>query len=140
MILKNADYDSLAKKIKDENKKIIVYGAGMIGQIIIPYLIQEYDLSDKLDCFVDTDKRKKGSKVNVCGKEYIITTSDYLDSIDEDNILLITNSKFFPIINFLDGIENLDNILSYLNTKAKKHLSLRRYIIVGLVEVKCRIS
>ena len=39
MILKNADYKSLAKKIKEENKKVIVYGAGMIGQIIIPYII-----------------------------------------------------------------------------------------------------
>ena len=49
MILKNADYKSLAKKIKEENKKVIVYGAGMIGQIIIPYIIWEYDLLDKLD-------------------------------------------------------------------------------------------
>jgi hypothetical protein len=114
MMLKNADYDSLAKKIKEENKKIIVYGAGMIGQIIIPYLMQEYELSDKLDCFIDADKRKKGSKVNVCGKEYIITTPDYLDVIDENNILLITNSKFFPILNFLDGIEQLNNIEGYV--------------------------
>lgn len=114
MILKNADYKSLAKKIKEENKKVIVYGAGMIGQIIIPYIIWEYDLLDKLDCFIDVDKRKKGSKVNVCGKEYTITTLDYLETIDENNIMLITNSNFFPIINFLDDIENLNNIEGYV--------------------------
>ncbi|MBP3768910.1 MAG: hypothetical protein J6I48_02205 [Lachnospira sp.] len=114
MILKNIDYDSLAKKIKDENKKIIVYGAGMIGQIIIPYIIHEYALSEMLDCFIDVDKRKWGNKVNVCGKGYAITSPDYLKTIDKNNILLITNSNFFSIINFLDEIENLNNIEGYI--------------------------
>jgi hypothetical protein len=42
MILKNADYGSLVKKIDIQKRKIIVYGAGMIGQMIVPYLVREY--------------------------------------------------------------------------------------------------
>lgn len=114
MILHNDMYEVFAEKVKSNKYNIIVYGAGMIGQIIIPYLIEEYGLADYLDCFIDADKRKKGSMVNVCGKEYPITTPDYLETIDENNILLITNSKFFPIINFLDGIENLNTIEGYV--------------------------
>ncbi len=114
MILKNDDFASLAKKIKDEKKTIIVYGAGMIGQIIIPYIIQEYDLSEVLNCFIDADNRKWGSKIGVCGKEYIINSPDYLQTINSNNILLITNSKFFSSIDYLDGIENLKRIEGYV--------------------------
>ena len=38
--------------------------------------------------------------------------TDYLDSIDENHILLITNSKFFSIINFLDSV--LNQLLHYV--------------------------
>jgi hypothetical protein len=114
MILKNADYNTLSKEIMDKNKRIIVYGAGMIGQIIIPYLINEYDIGGYLECFIDADIRKKGSLVSISGKGYPITTPDYLETIDQNHILLITISKCYPIIRFLDGIENLNNIEAYI--------------------------
>ncbi len=114
MILRNDDYDSLARKIINENRKIIVYGAGMIGQIIIPYLIDEYGVEHWLTCFVDADKRKQGSQIQVCGSDYPIVTPDYLENIDENHIILITNSNFFPIVQFLDGIRNLDKIEGYI--------------------------
>lgn len=114
MLLHRDMYEKIAEKVKTNNYKIIVYGAGMIGQIIIPYLIEKFGLGDYLDCFIDADKRKKGSIVKVCGKEYPITTPDYLESIDDNNVILVTNSKFYPIIKFLDGIKNLDSIEGYI--------------------------
>ena len=44
MQLRNTDYTSLVKKVKENNSRIIVYGAGMIGQIIVPYLVRKYNL------------------------------------------------------------------------------------------------
>lgn len=114
MILRNDLLKKVAECVKERKTKIIVYGAGMIGQIIIPYLIEEYDLGDYLDCFIDADKRKKDSMVNVCGKDYLITTPDYLNTIDENNVILVTNSKFYPIVKLLDGIKNLDAVEGYI--------------------------
>lgn len=114
MFLRNGHFADMAARVKGSNKKIIVYGAGMIGQIIMPYLIEEYGLADFLECFVDADKRKIGINVEICGKEYPIKSPDFLHDIDEKNILLITNSKFYQIVNFLDGIENLNDIDAYI--------------------------
>ena len=60
MRLRNTDYISLAKKIKENNNQVIVYGAGMIGQILVPYLVRKFNLYSNIDCFIDIDKRKKG--------------------------------------------------------------------------------
>lgn len=114
MILRDADYETLSKKIVSEGKCIIVYGAGMIGQMIIPYIITNYGLASNLECFIDADIRKTGEKIRICGKDYSIMTPDYLESIDENHIILITNSKFFSVVKFLDSIENLNNISGYI--------------------------
>ena len=114
MKLKNGSFTDMAKVIKEQKKRIIVYGAGMIGQIIIPYLVEEYDLRKYLDCFIDADKRKEGTFINIEGKDFVVRQPDYLETVDDNVIILVTNSKFFPIVKFLDGIENLNNIDTYI--------------------------
>ncbi len=114
MILKNCGYKEFAEKIETEKKKIIVYGVGMIGQIVVPYLVEEYVLYDNLICFVDMDQRKWRSKVKINSREYEITKPDFLKTIDDSYVLLITNSKFIPIINFLDSISCLNEVSGYI--------------------------
>lgn len=114
MIIRNSSYDSFAKMISKTSKKIIVYGAGMIGQIVIPYIIREYNLYEQLDCFIDMDKRKKGQVIVIADNRYEINTPDYLEKIDDNYIIMITNSKFFPVIKYLDGISNLNHVEGYI--------------------------
>ena len=50
MELRNLSYGELANRIREEQKEIIVYGAGMIGQIVCPkfslLLIQHIQIAD----------------------------------------------------------------------------------------------
>lgn len=114
MILRNSDYVSLAKKIKDNKSRVIIYGAGMIGQIIVPYLVREYGLYDTIDCFIDMDKRKKGKRISIDKYSYEIRTPDYLEEYCRNQVLLITNSHFFPVLKFLDTIAALNNTEAYI--------------------------
>ena len=65
MILKNSRYQDFAEKIKKENKKLIVYGAGMIGQVVLPNILQQYHLIDDVLYYVDRDQSKIGQKIKV---------------------------------------------------------------------------
>ncbi|HCL00889.1 MAG TPA: hypothetical protein DHW61_00440 [Lachnoclostridium phytofermentans] len=114
MILRNSDYVALVKRMKENNSKVIVYGAGMVGQIIVPYLVREYNLYNLIDCFIDMDKRKNGQKVVIDNYSYEIRTPDYLESSKENLILLITNSRFIPVVRFLDSIGALNDAEGYI--------------------------
>ncbi len=114
MILKNNNYKNLIEDIKKTNTKIIIYGAGMIGQVIVPYLIKEYKLYEYVDCFVDIDSHKIGKTIIVDDFKYEIKSTDYLNIISADHVILITNSNFSPVVNFLDGIKNLNDINGYI--------------------------
>ena len=65
MVLKNCRYSELAEKIKVENSRIVIYGAGMIGQIVVPYFIRSFALEEYVECYVDRDSRKQGRYVKI---------------------------------------------------------------------------
>ncbi len=114
MILKNASYEEFEKRIKDRNSRIIVYGAGMIGQIVVPYIAEAYGISDHIDCFVDMDSRKTGKKITIGSAEYEIRTPDVLDKVTDNTVILLTNSKFYPVVDALDKRPFLKNTECYV--------------------------
>lgn len=114
MKLRNSGYFNFAERVKRENKKIVVYGAGMIGQVIIPYILENYNLQDYLLCFIDADVRKQNQFVHISNKEYRIESVEYLKNKANELILLISNSKYFDVIEELEKIQQLNALEAYI--------------------------
>lgn len=114
MILQCSNYTEMAKKIRNENKSVIVYGAGMIGTVLIPYILQEYQLTEHCLFFVDSDSQKQGKKVKVGVNEYEIKKPDALKHITNNVVILITNSNYSSVIRMLDNIHQLDCVTGYV--------------------------
>lgn len=114
MILKYDSYENIARIVKQYNKKIVVYGAGMIGQIIIPYIISEYKLEDYLLFYIDGDRKKQEQIITISGRTYSIKTSEILKNLPTETIILITNSNFFPIVEMMDQINELNRTEGYI--------------------------
>lgn len=101
---------NLAEFIHARNLQIVVYGAGMIGTIVVPDFLERNGLLNQLCCYIDADERKCGSDILIAGKSYNISSPFLLNSIDRHSIILITNSNYEPVINMLDSIENIDGM------------------------------
>lgn len=114
MILKNCSYIELAEKIKENESRIIIYGAGMIGQVVVPYFINTFELHKYVECYVDMDKRKEGRTIQAGNFQYKICHPDCLITPIERLVVLITNSKFYPVIEYLDRISGLKSTECYL--------------------------
>lgn len=121
-------YENIANKVKSEKRHIAVYGAGMIGQIIIPYIIKEYQLYDNLLFYIDNDKKKQGGFICIEENKYPVNSPDFLRKLPADTVLLVTNSNYLPIVKMLDSIRELDSaegyiipILQVLNTHSKSN-------------------
>lgn len=111
--LKNLSYGDLVQKIQREEKKLIIYGAGMIGQILIPDLLQRYQLEQHLQFYADADSYKQGRQVTVGNRAYEIKSPEALQTYcrqEKDVMLLITNSHFEPVVRALDGMKELDGV------------------------------
>ncbi len=114
MILKNASYIELFEKIKQEQRSVIVYGAGAIGKIVVPYLIKKYQLEPYISCYVDKDTWKNGQIIEAGAGRFEIKTLEELKRADKNTIILITNSNFQSVIKALDEITELDSNEAYV--------------------------
>lgn len=114
MILRNSRFSELADKIKRDKNRVIVYGAGMIGQIVVPYFIEAFGLQKYIECYVDRDENKIGKRIRCSTFEYEIRNPDCLKSLVNNLVLLITNSKFYSVIDFLDGVAELESVEAYI--------------------------
>lgn len=100
----------LAQYIKDKNKKIYIYGAGMIGKIVIPDYVISNKLQDKVEVYIDADKRKQGDVVSVGGKKIRICSFKEVKEWNENVLLIITNSNYSEIVSQFDVLECMHNI------------------------------
>ena len=107
-------YEKIANHIKKENRYIVVYGAGMIGSVWIPYFIQKYQLCDNLLFYIDQDKRKQCGTISIGDRQYEVKNLEYLRKIPENAVVLVTNSNFSPIVKMLDEIEELRDVEGYI--------------------------
>lgn len=112
--IRNADFAKLAERIKKENSRVVIYGAGLIGKILIPYVVRTFTLYNFIECYVDADSRLVGEPVLIDSRSYVIRGLTFLDKMKKDDILLITNSKFYEVIDFLDSIPSLNDVTAYI--------------------------
>lgn len=55
MKLRNGTFQEIARDIKVNNKRLVVYGAWMIGTVYSAWYIENYDLFSNLICYCDGD-------------------------------------------------------------------------------------
>ena len=143
MILRNARYSEMAEKIKKYGSSIIIYGYGMIGQIVAPYLMEQYGLCQFVSCYVDNDCRKQEHTVKIGNYEYAVKSPDILHCVKENTVLLITNSNFYKIIDLLDGIPALEYVEGYIipvmqiyELQFAKEIEIGRYMEKAVIPKK----
>ena len=100
--------DNLALYIKKNKLRIVVYGAGMIGSIVLPDWINRYQLLDSLDFYVDADTRKQGTFILINDMKIKICSPEKLNTLTEKNVLVITNSNYNAVLSLLDQNKQLD--------------------------------
>lgn len=117
MKLRTLLFADFAEKIRREQKKIIVYGAGMIGQIVVPDIIRRFGLDNEVCFYVDADKTKQGKRVETGISSYEIKSAEVLKkycALNKNTVLLITNSRLYSVIEELDKIDELEDTEAYI--------------------------
>lgn len=109
-----ADYKSLAGRVKKNNSRIVIYGAGMIGTVIIPYLVDAYNLSDNVLFFIDGDRNKQRRFITVGNRKIVVESPDKLLNLPPNTVVFITNSNYSPIVQMLDEIPQMEKVDGYI--------------------------
>lgn len=110
---RKATFEDFSAQVKRTGKKVIVYGAGMIGQIAAPYWLCYYGLEHAVLCYVDADPYKQGQSVQVGPRNVPVQSLSVLDEVCGQYILLVTVSAFGPIVRALEQIPGTKEAEAY---------------------------
>lgn len=99
------------KAVLQNDAKIVIYGAGVIGQVTAPQFVQDLQLSDRVLLIADQDKNKQGKSISIGGHDTAVVPPYAMKGIEEPFVILVTGSRYERILAYLDkaGIpENTD--------------------------------
>lgn len=109
MRLKKGSLADFASRVKETGNPVIVYGAGVIGQVSAPYWLREYGLAQAVRCYVDADPCKQGGVVPVSGRQVLIEPLSVLEESAGRCILLVTVSAFIPVVRVLERLKGMED-------------------------------
>ena len=115
MILKNGSFEQMALRIKQKDKRIVIFGAGMIGTVTTPTILREYGIEDRVSFYVDNDRDKCNEGIVAYEKAYDVFRVEHLESVDGRNIVvLLAVSRFSDALSQLNKFPNLKNAMCYI--------------------------
>lgn len=91
-----------------------MFGAGVIGQVTTPEILQMYGLVPYLECYIDNDGEKWGTVISVCGKQLCVHSPEYMKSCGHDVVMLLNVSRFSNVLNQLERMECTKDMDCYI--------------------------
>ncbi len=111
----NALFSEFASHVKSVNKDIVLFGAGAMGRILIPYICKEYGLEERVKCCIDNNPAKQGKDILLISKAVPVYSLEYLGQLQEGSfVLVITNGDFYPVLEQLETLPYMKEIEVYL--------------------------
>lgn len=115
MILECCRFDIFAEKIVEGNKRIILFGAGAIGSVVVPEILRKLNIIQHVDCYVDNDKNKWNTTIRICGREIPVHSPGYMQNSPAENTVILLNiSRYSDVIVQLEQMECTREMVCYL--------------------------
>lgn len=113
MILKIGTITDFAQHVQNSGKKIILYGAGVIGEVIAPYWLHKHSLEDAVLYYIDVDIHKQGKTIPIGSRTVPVEPLTALEKPCGDCVILITVSVFESVVQALEQLPGTENVEIY---------------------------
>lgn len=84
---------------------LVLFGSGVIGQVVTPELLSKHNLYDKIDCYIDNDSAKWNTTITVKDKQLEVKSPEYLKQCDKNTIIIINISRYAQVLEQLEQME-----------------------------------
>ena len=111
MRLRCSSFAELKNLIMSIDSKIVMFGAGAIGQVTTPEILKHLGLIDRIDCYIDNDRTKWGTIIDTCDRLFEVKSPAYLETCDSYTVIMINISRFTEVIQQLEGMHCTENMV-----------------------------
>lgn len=105
MNLKCTTFLQMAEDIKNNKKEIVMFGAGVIGQVSAPEILAECNLLKNIKCYIDNSSKMWGTQIEIKGYFYDTKSPAILNECGSNTVILINISRFAEVIEQLEDMD-----------------------------------
>lgn len=101
-------FQKFAEHVTETDKRIIFWGAGAIGKVLMPYICHRYGLDAKVLGYIDNNPVKQGQEIELASRKTRVCSCDLLKGLNPDRyILMISNGDFYPVLEQLEAMPGM---------------------------------
>lgn len=87
------------------NKKIIMFGCGAIGTTTAVEILNDYNLCNNIDCFIDNSALLWGTEIKTTQGRYTVNTPLYLEQCTPlDTVIVLNISRYSDVLEQLESM------------------------------------
>ena len=114
MLLRCRNFSELTIDIKQKNKRVVMFGAGAIGQVTTPEILNRMGILEKVDCYLDNNQSMWGKKISASGYDFEIKSPYYLNECPMGTVILLNISRFSDVLIQLESMDCTKNMECYI--------------------------
>lgn len=103
MEIRDFSFEEFTEYIENYNRKIVVFGAGVICKSVLPHFIMQSGMGDVIGCVVDGDVKKQGDDISLGDREFVVCPPEAIKKA-KNAVVLITASRYKGIVDCLEGM------------------------------------
>lgn len=113
MILKCTSFEQMSEEIIKQNRSIVIFGAGVIGTVTAPEVLQQHGLLKRLLFYVDNSSNMWGKKLHVRDRMIEIMPVDKLSEMKENVAVILAISRYTEALEQLQEISCQNQMTCY---------------------------
>lgn len=114
MRVKGGSFQEMAQEIKAGKKRILIFGAGVIGTVTVPELLASYHLDSYVKGYLDNDENRWGELVMTRFGSKPVYSPMWLREIDKNIVILLSISRYSEVLSQLEQMEGLESVACYI--------------------------
>lgn len=108
-----SSFHEMANSIKETDRDVVIFGAGVIGQVTTVEILKNFDAFKNVVCFIDNDENKWGLELDIQGRKVAIKPPAFLDECEEDTVILLSISRYAEAKEQLEAMKCTKNMDVY---------------------------
>ena len=115
MQLKSGTFEEMISSLNQANKDIIIFGAGVIGTVTLPHILDEHGSISKIKAYIDNDSNNQNNNIDILDKKIPVYKPEHIKNYSSDEyVLVLAISRFTEVLEQLEGYEWTKNWECYL--------------------------
>ena len=114
MLLRCTSFEQMRGEIEEQNKSIIIFGAGVIGTVTVSEILKQYNLWRRVLFYIDNSRNMQGQIIDIDNRAIHIEAVDKLTCVGENTVVIIAVSRYAEVLEQLRGMPCVSRKVCYI--------------------------